>query len=701
MPVSTRFNDELQIVAPGQSFTYVVNPAWGENEFQVSGFAVTAGSEFACEQAASEALYQMGFRFWTPYKTTRPSSVSGAGVTISRREFVFPYQNIFPNYGFANNAVNTPWEAWRTLNKVSDSRRPVGHAWPAIISQINREDGFFTANPTYIIGAPGGEATGFNLNIGSTDRAILIERVAEYLAANLNEGNRASFDPQDGSPWNSTVAFTFANEVAAMVREEVPTALLGMYAYSNHSAPVAFDCPHLYCQVALGFNDQGIGYPALVAAWGARVPEIALRGYGMIAAQGEWGPFEPGILRRSSLSDYDSYIASGANGINLETSTHWVPSVIGHNFAIRYWRDGVTTYETVLADAVTRLFENDSRVSDLYMLWSEPAGGEFPSTMARSNQIIASMPDTAYRLEFQQYMAWLMRLRLLSSGTPTHSPEYFVRLEKLLRWSKGMELTGQVQYYAVARQLANSNTSANGRPDLSFGANAHWFRFPAAPTAQDFTEAAAVYAKLDERQPEIEDTTLVLANTTTDNPAPLSASDYYCWGVAKYAYLGPGTLTVNYESPSIPDTVTEYPAGLHFVTVNTNARVSFSGGLLFLYNFPSVRLEPSSTGGNRFIYLPRGSRGRVRLTNARTSLYDPNNVRYDISNWTPPFASNINNPQRLLPGMLRVDNTLTRGVGLYDGFNRWFSPSRHRMLMPKALAEREGLTFRTVGTMEF
>lgn len=702
MPVSTRFNTELQLVDPGQSFTYVVNPAWGENEFQVSGFAVTGGSEAACEHGASEALYQMGYRFWTPQKTTRPASIPSAGVTLSRREFVFPYQRIFFNYGFGSvPALDNSYNAWADLNCVDDLRRPVGHAWPSMITAINAQDGFFTANPTYITGTIGSQASGFNLALGEVDRGILSDRIAEYLAANLNEFNRASFDPQDGSPWNSTQAFGFANEVAAKVRQVVPDALLGMYAYSNHSAPVAFDCPHIYCQVALGFNDQGIGYPALVAAWGSRVAEVALRGYGMIAVQGEWGPFEPGILRRNSLSDYTSYIASGANGINLETTASWVPGIIGHYFGIRYWRDGVTTYENVLDDALPKLFGNDSRVADLYLLWSSPTRGESPNTIALSNQIIASMPDTAYRLEFQQYMAWLMRLRLLSFGAATHSPEYFVRLERLLRWSKGMELTGQVQYYAVARALANANTSANGRPDLSFNANAHWFRFPTVPTSQDFTDAAAVYTKLNERQPEIEETTLVLANTTTDNPAPLSATDFYCWGQAKYAYIGPGTLTVNYDSPSRTDTVTEYPAGLHFIIVDTNARVSFSGGLLFLYNFTGVRLEPSSTGGNRFIYLPRGSRGRVRLTNARTSLYNPDNTRFDISNWTPPFASNINNPQRLLPGMLRVDNTLTRGSATYDGFNRWFSPSRHRMLMPKALAEREGLTFRTVGENEF
>lgn len=704
MPVSTRFNTELQLVDAAREFTYTVNPAWGENEFEVSGFAVTGGSDAACEHGASEALYQLGYRFWTPQKTTRPSSISGSGVTISRGEFVFPYQRIFFNYGFGSvSALDSSYSAWAKLNVVDDLRRPVGHAWPALISAINAEDGFFTANPTYITGSVGATNAGFNLNISEFDRNILSDRLAEYLAANLNEFNRASFDPQDGSPWPSEPVWGLANEVVEKVREVVPNALLGVYAYANHGVPVDFDCPHLYCQVALGFTSQGLGYPGLVDAWGSRTAEVALRGYGTIAAQGEWGPFEAGILRRSSFSDYPSFIASGANGVNMETTASWVPGIIGHYHAMRYWRDGVTTYENVLDDAVTRLFDDDSRVADLYTLWSEPAGGEFPNTIVRSNEIIASMPDTAYRLEFQQYMAWLMRLRLLSTGTETHSPEYFVRLEKLLRWSKGMELTGQVQYYAVARALANANTSANGRPDLSFNANAHWFRFPEAPTAQDFTDAAAVYAKLDERPEELEDTTLVVANTTpqtSETANLLTAGDYYCWGTARYAYIGPGTLTVNYDSPGPEDTVTEYEAGLHFVTINSNARVSFSGGLLFLYNFPGVRLEPSSFGGRRFIFLPKASRGQVRLTNARTSLHDVNG-RYDISNFTPPFSTNLNNPQLMLPGMLRVDNTLTRGFGTYDNFNRWFSPSPYRMLMPKALAEREGLTFRIVGENEF
>lgn len=700
MTVSVRFNTELHLVDAGRTFTYAVDAAWGENEWQVSGFAVTGGSTEACEHGASEALYQMGYRFWTPQKTTRPSTIPSGGVTLARQQFVMPYQNMYTNYSFGSDpTMDALFVRWQTLNCCRDSRRPVGHAWPAIINAIEAADGFFTTNPTYMTGTVGSASNSFNLNLTGADRTALINRIAAHLVSILNANNRAAFDPQDGSSWTSEQVWGFGNEVVARVRDTAPNALLGIYAYAGHRAPVTFQCPHLYVQVALGFNDLGIGYPALVEAWGEVVPEVSLRGYGIIAAQNEWGPFEGGILARNSLRDYPSFRDSGANGISMETTAHWTPGIIGHYRALRYWRDGVTTYEQVLADAVSKIYNNDSRVTELFMYWSEPGVGEFNTTLRRSCDIIAAMPDSEYKTEFQRYMSWLMRHRRLTANTTIHSPTYFVRLEQNLRWAKGMEQLGNLHYYAYARQLANNNTDANGRPDLSFDANAHWFRFPTLPTEADFQSLHAEYIRIADRPSELDDTTLVLATVTPDTSEPadlLGATSYLTRGAATFFFVGPGTVTTNYILDRFTDTTTEYGAGLHEFTIFADATTTFSTGMLFLKAFPIVRMDAASGGGRRFLYIPRSVRGRVELTSgSRITIFDATG-RFDVSRNVPPFLAGFHNPQRLRAGQLRIDNTNTSGFHQFGNVNPFISPSPYRMLMTQALAVKEGLSHAVV-----
>lgn len=697
MSVSSLFNDELQTVDAGKSFFYSVNGAWATNEWQVSGFDVTGGSDAACEHGASEALYQMGFRFWTPQKTTRPAMIPEAGVTLARQEFSLPYQNLYTNYSFGSDpTLDASFARWRVLNCCGDQRRPVGHAWPGLISSIEAEDGFFTTNPTFYTGTIGQANASFNLDLGASDLATLRDRVALHLSTRLNAEGRASFDPQDGSTWTSEQVWGFANDVVSKIRETESDAKLGLYAYAGHRAPVAFECPHLYCQIALGFNDLGIGYPALVAAWAAVVPEIALRGYGIIAAQNEWGPFERGILKRNSLEDYDSYILSGANGVNMETTASWCPGVIGHYRALRYWRDSETTYEQVLEDAVVRLYNNDSNVRDLFMYWSGLDASEFNSSLKRSNDIIADMPDSEHKTEFQRYMTWLMQHRRLTVNTTEHSPLYFVRLEKNLRWSSGMEQLGTVHHYAYARQLANSNTSNNGRPDLSFDASAHWDRYPELPTTQDWSAQRTEIERASDRPVELDDPVRVLATVTPDTTEAadlLSATDFLTLGTATFLFVGPGSVTVNYDREQFLDTTTEYGAGLHEFSIFAEATTSFSGGMLFLRAFPAVRMDPASSGGRRFLFVPKMVRGRLLLqSDSRLTVFDAAG-RKDIKENLPPFSSGFADPRVLRAGHLRIDNTNTRGIHGFANINPYISPSPYRMLMPRALAIREGLSF--------
>jgi hypothetical protein len=269
------------------------------------------------------------------------------------------------------------------------------------------------------------------------------------------------------------------------------------------------------------------------------------------------------------------------------------------------------------------------------------------------------------------------------------------RLEQNLRWSHSLRAAGTIHSYAYSRQLANSNTTDNGRPDLSFGNNPHWQRFPELPPLSAYTSARDSIARLSGRPEELEGDDLVLATVAPTGQAAAittSATDYTTLGVATFAFIGPGTVTVTYSEAFRGSEVLSFGAGRHEFTILHNAVTTWSGGTLFLRAYPQVRLDPS-VGGQRWAYIPRIVRGKVRASsNSRLTLIDATS-RKDIVRNFAPFADGTHNPQTLVPGVARVDNINTRGTHVFGNLSPYVSPSPTAQLMPRALAARESLSF--------
>jgi hypothetical protein len=688
---SILFNEELSAVEPARSFTYTVNPAWGENEWSVSGWTVTGGSDAALEHGASEALHALGYRFWTPQKTTRPASLPAGGVTLARQQFVFTYCLMYLNYGFGNATLQTEYVRWATLNNVNDRRRPVGHTWGAIINWANAQNGYYTSNPGLLIN----NGTSFEL-VEPVARAANLAKCVEWCRLNINEFQRCSFDPADGDTQSSEVVFGFANDVVAELRATThPQAMLGLYAYAGHRAPVAFPCPYLYVQVALGFNNLGIGYQALVQQWGAVAAEVALRGYGDIAAQDGWLPAYSGITRANFfIGEYPGYIASGANGINMETSGNWLKNMVSHWHALRYWKTGQGTHASALAEMLPALFNNDPAVLALYNLWGDPTTLLTDDLIYQSCQIIDQMQQP-HRAEFRRYMTFVMRDRLLSSMGTTRDGVYMSRLEQNLRWVWAMEADGSVHSNAYSRQLANSNVTDNGRPDLNLGSSPHYRRFPAYSTDEDYIAHRDALARRVVRASVFSDTDLVEVTVApTGQAAALltPATDYTTLGIAVFVFIGPGTVTTDYLESFRATEVREFGPGMHTFSIAASATTSWVGGTLYLRAFPAVRLDPSLSG-QRWAYVPRISRGRLRVSSeSRLTLIDSVS-RKDIAQNFAPFSSGMANPQTIVPGVARVDNINTRGTHVFGNLSPYVSPSPTVQLMPRALAAREGLSF--------
>jgi hypothetical protein len=694
MTISAIFNEELQTVDAAKAFTYTLNLAWGENEWAVSGFAVTGGSDAACEHGASEALYALGFRHWTPVTTTRPSTVSPSGVTLPRQQFSLTYMRVYQNYGFGG-VLEAEFPRWAILNNVADQRRPVGHTWGTLVNWANAQDGFYTNNPSYL--KAGESVATFELE-NPAARAANLAKCVEYLRTTINEFSRASFDPNDGDTQSSELVFGFANDVVNELRATThPQAQLGLYAYAGHRAPVAFACPYLYVQVALGFNSLGIGYKELVRQWGLVAGEVALRGYGDIAAQDGWLPFTAGICRSDAMAPYTSYKANGADGINMETTGNWCKNLVAQYRAIRFWKTNTSTYQDVLADAVSSVYNNDAKASELFNLWGDPASALSDSLLYQSCQIIDQMQASTYKTSFQRYMTVILRERELSALGTLRDGYYMSKLEQNLRWAWSMANTGEIQSYAYVRQLANANVSNNSRPDLNFEASPHWMRFPTQPTVTEYSELRDKLRETAFRYAELLDTEVVVVDVAPTGAAAsaLTASDYYTLGTANFVFAGPGIVTVNFTTAYLDDLTLSFGVGLHTFSISDEALTAWTGGTLFLKAFPAVRLDSALSGGARWAYLPKLSKGQVRVSSgSRLTLYDSVG-RKDLKEARAPFTAGMADPQTLQAGVLQIDNTNTRGTHEFGNLNPYISPTPYKQLMPKALALREfpGLSF--------
>lgn len=700
MAVSTAFNEELAAVDAGKSFSYVLNAeTYGQNEYSVSGYTVTGGSEHAQAQGAERALHNLGFRHYSPQRTHRPETLPAEGVTIAKRENAMPFTRMFLNYGFdaGSATASAAFVRWQTLNNLADQRRTVGQTWLSIINGINAQDGFFTNNPDNLY-----KSDTFLIDDGSVEAANA-DRVGAYIAGLLTAsgGNFQAFGVSDGSPYSSDEIVRFSNAVISKVRETVPDAILGVLAYATAAAPPSIDCPDLYAQVALGFGSAGLGYPALIAGWGARTGGIGLRAYGDIGAWDGFLPMSDGIRRRNywvSSHPLADYLSDGANSINMETSANFAKNIVSHYHTLRFWKDGNSDYETICAEIVNNIYDGDEAVYDLFLFLADNSLSDVKYLGACD--LIDEMPDTWYRLEFRQMMALAIQHRRLRYRTASHSGQYFSRLEQNLRWWRGLR-DGGFHSYVYERQLANANTGNNGRPDLSFDAGPHWRRYPVAPTDADYIAlrddlTARVTARLPAEVANQDDMVVVdvMPTGSAGSSESVISTKAYCQTRATIYAQGPGDLIITPTDTTLAAETYELPSGLYSFDVPSGFVAEFESGLLWIDAYDGTSYDystwPFTPQQNYWLYVPKIVRGKIDMRcGVRLTIYDSGG-QHDIKEQYPPFTESPNpDPNTILPGVCRVQTSLIRGVVFLGNVNRYFSLHPRKMLMPKALAKAE------------
>ena len=108
--------------------------------------------------------------------------------------------------------------------------------------------------------------------------------------------------------------------------------------------------------------------------------------------------------------------------------------------------------------------------------------------------------------------------------------------------------------------------------------------------------------------------------------------------------------------------------------------------MLFLDMYPQTDIHPSHTG-NYWLFIPNAVSGRVALfSDIRLTVYSP--TRLDILSGT--------DSSQVGTGQVLVHDVNIRGVCSPGNANRYLSPYAHIALMPKELAEVEGLTYQDI-----
>lgn len=710
MAISTAFNEELAVVDGTKSFTFTINTGTHtENEFSVAGYTVTAGSDAAAEHGAVEALYELGYRFWTPYRRKRPGSLPSGGVTIAKTQRSMPFCRMYYNYSFhpldpTNGSAD--FDRFVVLNGCDDDRRPVGHAWG---TWYNDDTAWFNANPSYwsLVGS----RVVFDL-ANATAFEQLAQRAAFWIdnTSYLNAFNRGAWDAPDGDTLGSDLVWPWAARVVAILRStySITDAELGVYAYAGHRdyrGVAGEDLTGVYGQVALGFNDLGEGYPSLVDGWGNALGTgmLSLRGYGDIAAQGGYRIPYGASTNLNFLLDYPSFITSGANGVNFETSGNWIKNVISHYTMMRVWAKGgtpATIFASVLSEYIADQCSNDSAVADLYNLWGK-GGRENGFVLRQSMQIVDSMTG-AHKERYLQFMA--LQTEFERAILRQYDGPYFTGVEKAMRWAEWLyREDGSVHNYSIQRQEAGVGRTTNqGRADLDITGSPqpHYFRFPAAPTTSDINNERALLER-DYAYPEVAEPSDDMADwveVTPPTPAGLANGSFTDANAiatrytARFIYSGPGNVTITNTDATGTANVTSYGSGLHDITVIGEKTVTWSAGNMYLIPVPTVFVESlaaTGNGGVLWAFLPPSLTGwHLIEASSRLSIYDEDG-RHDCRRRDDDFATWFP-PQDLKTGTVCVFHQTT-GEFTLAGANPAISTSRTTMLMPRSLAEREGL----------
>lgn len=618
----------------------------------------------------------------------------------------FSNRRIWYAYGAGSPAVKSVlgehYRVWAEANRLGGvAGFSCGHSYGNIISR-NRE--IFAAHPEYFALRP-------VKNAGDAAEAAAEEPASETLARAVgpqgkfcvsNPGLRelclkdriallesqrrrnpyafmVSMDPSDGdgvclcpdcraigTPTDRVLSL--ANHVARGLREAIPGAWVGLYAYATHREPPTIDLePNIYVQVAMAFNKTSHSYEDLIRLWGEKAGSLGIREYYGVEA---WDFGLPGRMRGADPAYHRRWIpryrAAGADSVNAESNANWGGQALGFYVAARLLWDTEAEVDTVIDDFLHAAF--GSAAEPMRRLYHE-----FAETRRLSPGNLARMLDRAFEaldaaespgakariVDVIAYLNYVVHFDAFEQCA-SHTEPYYEALETLMRYAHRIESRNMVHTYALARRLCNANVKGKRDELWLFGDDVLWKQGEPHTDAEILAMARDLRTELDQ--------SLLLRETfsrdlvpVVDLPGPRPEKTRTVrFRHRVTAYLLPReTGRVRFEmservtagledaeAREIPLEIRETPEGILAAGAElrqgTLYRLSLAtGGATASLRFPEgvdVALEASEDAplwldmcGPFALYVPGGVK-ELRCAGApRLSLLDPSGERTDIS----------------------------------------------------------------------
>lgn len=739
MAIATNFQTEM--TPYGKTLTFVSNqPGYTTFEFSYSdplndgNYTIVGGSDMGCEAGASVLFRRLNFRFFghqdsvapaADFYIYRPASIQ-TGLSQTKTERAVPWLawGLNYNWGFPSPYINDRYPLqdayahWSIMvGENSTVPFPHGHRYENVITN---NAAYFAANPNLLKDILQNNVPKKNLNIdgvhGTADWDKLVNICAAYLQPDCaaHPLGCTHFDSLDGSDFGTDLTVEFTEAVAAAIRAgvpaisgyysaraAVPNAKLGILAYNDHSAPPTSALTDaIYVQIASAFIDSGYTFEQTYDLWQAKCQyQCSVYYYPDIITYTYAQPMEYRLQKRKG---FDSWPRNSYPPYFTEFAPSWITNCVPVNYMQMLTIDGdnAGTYADAITDVVSKLFNNDPKVVELYTLWGEPHIYNNEYTLKKSFDIINDMQTSAYKTVFKQYItfaAWWRRTTdLVGILTMPYNATAEDLLIKMNKYSLGQRLDQHMHAWAWMHYWGCNHIQAYPNvmfklPDSQGGTLLYpsWYTDLDMPTDTDFDTEYALLQSAAARDTDLEDTELVvipsldIAATGTNNPKSQVAFS----GGFRCMIVGPAHVIFTSRSPDYGNEEYIYTTyGPHEVILEGQYTASVLSGLLFVDGFYSPGRDKDLGTGRLYAWNQPSASGSTALRSSNIAYLYSSGGQFILY---PTTSASYASPANLGTGIIAIDETTTNGEIQLGNINNWISLDPNVMLSTRSLVEAE------------
>ncbi|MHB9108197.1 MAG: DUF4838 domain-containing protein [Armatimonadota bacterium] len=402
---------------------------------------------------------------------------------------VFASRRIWYAYGTGGRKdLQDYYNVWAQAGLLGAARPlSTGHSYGGIIDRNKAE---FAQHPEYLAKGKDGKpdptkvaaAQKFCYSNPGLRALCLRDRIALLKAERATNplSYMVSMDPSDGQGTcdcaecaalggTTERVLSLANHVARGLREEIPGAWVGLYAYSSHRMPPTIPLePNIHIEVAMAFNQTGLTYDELIEQWGKKAGSIGIREYYGVEAW-DWGL--PGRLRGGDVAYHQrtipNFLQHGAVSLNAETNANWGGQALGLYVAARMLWDPKVDVDAVVEEFLTAAYGTAApRMRELYAYF-DTFGMRSPAlTEAERRKMLDlafaalnATADPACKARIVDMLAYLVYVdhytRFGKGENSTGDDAYYARLKALMTYAHRIESRNVMHTYALARRLCN------------------------------------------------------------------------------------------------------------------------------------------------------------------------------------------------------------------------------------------------------